>query len=358
MKRSYDSELNPRQSVKRWYIIGGVVGGLVGAILLRLCLSEPAYDHHPVVVASGPIYHPVRVKAWEKIEPKLLQADQTGTMVVERQLETIRDFFRQRRQGAAAFAEETLSLAGKWELVKSKLSFDDGEGHRRYLRERFEEHVFRGEDLRLAVEAAVTGTLTELKGLENAVITEVRVDLADSELFSGNMAPGLQSEEAFRHAYEQMAQKVMTVVARDLGVTVGREVVAWVASDIAAQVVTRVGVAIAARLGVSGGILGAGAASGWATFGVGLGVGLLVDMSLDWVLRQAGYDAARDVAAKVEEALDRLQEALIDGDTAANGTAAPGGQLGLRGELLRLCECQARVRREALRKLVLEGGVP
>jgi len=304
--------------------------------------------------APGATHNPARAQAWQKIEPRLARAEQTGAMIVERQLGTIRESFAQRKQGATAFAEDVLSLGGKWELIKSKI-FDEGEGHRRYLRERFEQHVFRGDDLRSAIEASVSGTLGELKGLENSLLTEIRADLADSALFAGNGAPGLQSEEAFRRAYEELAQTVMTTVARDLGVTVGREVVAWVASDIATQVVTRVGVAIATRLGVSGGILGAGAASGLATLGVGLGVGLLVDMSLDFILRQAGYDAARDVAAKVEQALDRLQEALIEGEPADNGAAA---QPGLRSELLRLCECQARVRREALRKLVLEGGMP
>jgi len=362
MNRIHNSEPAKRRSSKRrWYITAGVLAGLMIAVLLRLCLSEPDYRpvSNPVLVkASGPTYEPARVKAWQKIEPRLTQADQTGAAVVERQLEAVREFFRAKKQGATPFAEESLSLAGKWQLVKSKLSFDDGESHRRYLREKFEEHVFHGDDLRSAIQAAVTGTLSELKGLENTLLTEIRADLADSELFAGNTAPGLQSEAAFRHAYEQLARNVLTVVARDLGVTASREVVAFVASDIATQVVTRVGVAMATRLGVSTGILGAGAASGWATFGIGLGVGLLIDMSLDWALRQAGYDAVRDAAAKVEEALDRMKDALIGGDAAGYGAAGQRGRLGLRSELFRLCECQARVRREALQTLVLEGGTP
>lgn len=351
MNDIHKSESVPKQSKRRSYIAGGVLAGIFLAMIVRLCLWEQEHVPTPrpvVVKAVKPPPDPARVKAWQKIEPKLNKADRTGATIVERELDSVRDFFRQKKQGATAFAEEVLSLGGgKWQLLKSTFSFDDGESYRRYLRETFEEHIFRGEDLRSAIKAAVTGTLSELKGLENTLLTEIRADLADTELFVGNRAAGLQNEETFRHAYEQLAQNVLGVVARDLGVTVGRELVAWVASDIATQVIT--------RLAVSGSILGTGAASGWATFGIGLGVGLVVDMSLDWLLRQAGYDSTRDVAQEVERGLDRMADSLIG----SHATGYPvGGQMGLRSELLRLCECQARVRREALRKLVLEGGTP
>ena len=354
-----------RQPVRRWWVYCGVLLGLAIAISLRLW---PA--------SSGPVYDLVRLRAWEKVELHLKDADASEAKIVERQLEGVREFFNERKQGTAAFADSALSLGGKWAWLKGAVTFDDGQSHRRFLRESFEEHLFRGEELRAVLNAAVTSTLAEIRGLENTLLAQIRADLAESDLLVGNGLPALQSEEVFFRAYEQAAKDVLSVMARDLGVTIGREVVAFVAADIATKVV--------ARLGVSAGILGAGAASGVATLGVGIGAGLLVDMILDWILRRMGHDPVGEVARKVGESLDQTRDFLTEGIPDAVRTYARlrhlerndwfsnvrsecrqaadkverGGHLGLRHELLKLCEGQSRVRREALRRLILvEGGL-
>jgi hypothetical protein len=353
------------RSVQRRWIFGGVLVGLSVAIGLRAWPSM-----------SGPLRDPVRLRAWSKVEPRLSDADANESAIVEQQLQTIREFFADRQQGVTAFVEDALSLGGKWVWLKGAVSFDDGAGHRKYLRERFEQYVFRGDELRAVLAGAVTGTLGQLTELQNQLLMQIRADLSDSELLADTKLPELQRDEAFFRAYENAAKQVLSVMAREMGVTVGREVVAWVAADIATQVI--------ARLGVSAGILGAGAASGVATLGIGAGAAVLVDLALDWVLKQIGHDPIGEVSRKVSESLNQTRDFLTDGTPAAVrayarlrylecndlfpavraacGKAANqvelGGQLGLRHELKKLCESQSRVRREALRKLILvEGGL-
>jgi len=340
--------------------------GLAIAIALRVWLTS-----------SGPVHDPIRVKAWHKVEPHLKDADASEAAIVERQLDSIREFFDDRRQGATAFAEIALSLGGKWAWLKGAVTFDDGASHRQYLRERFEQLVFRGEDLRAVLAGAVTRTLNELKSLENNLLTRIRADVSAADLLLGNSLPALQIDEAFFRAYENAAKEVLSVMAREMGITIGREVVAWVAADIAAQVI--------ARIGTSAGILGAGVASGAATLGIGVGVAFLVDMLVDWILKRIGHDPVNEVAQKVRDSLDRTRDFLTNGAPAAvrvysrlrhleqndlfsavreecgqaANTVEKGGQLGLRHELRKLCESQSRVRREALRKIILvEGGLP
>ena len=179
-----------------------------------------------------------------------------------------------------------------------------------------------------------------------------------------------------------MMDQVIPVVGRDLKITVGREAVVWVGSDIAAMVTVRIGSAVAVRLGISDGILGTGAASGVAMLGVGVVVGFLVDGAVDWTMKKAGYDPAGDIAREVSDTLTRMESLIIDGDPKAQGNVQKlrhlqehdlftfvraecqkgadrleaGGSLGLRHELNRLRQVRSRLREEALKKLILEGG--
>ena len=113
-------------------------------------------------------------------------------------------------------------------------------------------------------------------------------------------------------------------------------------------------------------------------------VGFLVDGAVDWIMRQAGYDPAGDIAREVSSTLGRMETLLIEGEPEAHRAfkklrhlqdhdrfsfvrtecrqSADGieasGILGLRHELDRLHTLRSRLREEALKKLVLEGGTP
>ena len=267
------------------------------------------------------------------------------------------------------------------EFVKAKLPFTDHDGHERDLHDRFEEMVVSGPELKELIQSVVSRYVSELQGLENDLLVSLRADLSDSELAGLQAGAVLKTDEAFRREYARSLERVAGVVAGDLPVQVGREALTWVSADIATNVTASLATALAERLGISAGVLGTGAASGVATLGVGIAAGFVVDAVLDRVLRAMGHDPAGDIAQKIGEALDTFQDLLLDGDKEAVSTyqklremqdsdffafvrsecrraadkVETGGYLGLRKELKRLHDSRVLLRREALKKLILEG---
>lgn len=368
-------------------------------VLTGLALAAAGYYFYPR-------YDPVRLAAWERVTPRLGQAEEQSKEDVRRSVEQVRAFFAERREGTRGFASDVLSLGGKWAYVKDY--YEPG-SHNRFLEESFVRHIFSPEELKAILDSAVSGCVSKLQGRENQLLVDIRADLGDGEMAAADRLPALLDEAAFRRQYEAMLEQVMPIVSRDIGFSVTREMVSFVGSEIAAHIVAQIAQALAVRLGVSGGILGAGAYSGTVTFGIGLVVGILVDMALDWAIREAGYDPEGEIAAKVAATLDRLESTILDGPSAADfpdypsphplsdeirdilmpprGSPEPSaeeealrrevaakyfaardrwflakaahedpGSLGMRNQLVRLHEARARLREAALRRMILEGG--
>jgi hypothetical protein len=333
-----------------------------------------------VAYHSVPHYDPVRLEAWNKVTPRLRQTDAETRMAVNPSTVQVKQFFAERKKYARDFATEALSLSGKWEYVKGIVS--DG-SHERYLGECFERNIFRSEELRALIESAVSRYVSEIQGQENQLLVAIRADLEGSELTGPKYLPALGSEADFRREYEAMLERVIPILTKDMGISVGREVVSWVGGEIATKVLVEIGASLATKLGISGGILGAGAYSGVATFGVTLVAAILVDMALDFVIRQAGYDPEGAIAAKVIDSLDQLERLILDGDTKTkeryaeamrNSTSSffssdrwsawnevqsieSGGGLGLTHQLNQINEVRSRLREEALKALILKGDV-
>ena len=335
----------------------------------------------PSVPAIAPIdADAIRAQAWAKVASRLDAADQASKAEIENSIAMIDEFFASRRPGVRPFAQAVLSMNGKWRFVKSKLPFTDASGHTQYLEEKLAEHLFKPDDLRKLLEGAVTGYLIRVRAIENQLLVQIRADLSEGELRATEIIPALQSQERLAARFQRLEDDVAHMVCRDLNVTLTREATVLIGSEVATQVAIRVGLAVAERLGVSAGILSAGAASSWATFGVGLVVAVLLDFAVDGFLHVAGHDPEGQVAAKMSDALTRLRDMIVAGVPeaveahqklrslqtthaevtvrdrcrAAADAIDGGGALGLRHELERLHEARVRVRREVLRRLILE----
>ena len=282
-----------------------------------------------------------------------------------------------------AFSKEVLSLSGKWKFVKSKLPTAEDDAHFRYLDERFQQHVFSSDDLRRTLESVVAEYVSRLEGLESQLLVDVRADLSDGELAVPGAPKLPPTDAALRSEFNRMIDAVAGDVSRDVSVGVSMTTASLVGGEVAAQIAVRVATAVGARLGVSAGILGAGAASSWATFGVGLVAAVAVDVALTKVVKAAGYDPEVRVAERVNSVLDQIHSMLIDGDPQAVTTYAKvtqlmrddpdavvreecrkaaaaierSGGLGLRRELSELQKARNALRREALRRLVFTGDV-
>lgn len=362
MKTEHEGIKRPRRSQSLWMTLG-VISGLA-------------------VVAVGyqfmPHHDPVRVKAWDKIKPRLEQTDKATQKEVTASTAQVQQFFAQRKPFARRFAADCLSLSGKWAYLKGCFSAGS---HQRHLEECFERNIFGSGELKAIIKSAVSRYVSEIQGQENQLLVAIRVDLEGSELADPKYLPALGSESEFRREYDAMLEKVIPILTKDLGMTVTREVVAFIGAEIATQLLMEIGVSLATELGISGGILGTGAYSGTFTFGVGLVAGILVDMTLDWVIRQAGYDPEGEIAAKVLVTLERLERLVLEGDQqtkeryasakwktwslSASGRQAAwaevrsiesSGGLGLNHQLNRINEVRSRLREEALKGLILKGN--
>ncbi len=350
------------------------IGVLTGMILWHVL---PLPNPHKTIAVD-----PARVKAWEKVVPRLRQADESGAKASDQYLQRIHEFFAEKKRCDRAFAEDLLGWGGKWAFVKGKLTGDDGKNHQAFIQQAFRQHFFTDNDVKNLLQSVITGYLSELEGQENALLVTIRADLKEEDLPALQQQSILNSDKAFLGEYRKKLVQVSPLVGRDLKITIGREAVVWVGSDVAAIVTVRIASAVAVRLGVSGGILGTGAASGVATLGVGLLAGFVVDGVVDVVMRKAGYDPAGEIARQVSGMLGRIENLVLDGDPEAHGIYKQlrrmqdadsfsfvrgecrqnadridcGGSLGLRHELNRLQRLRNQLREAALKKLILEGS--
>jgi hypothetical protein len=299
-------------------------------------------------------------------------------------LDELAKFFDEHRKGCRPFAESVLSLHGKWKLVKSSILTDDE--HARFLSTEFSRHVFTPDDLRAVLQSTVEGCLNELDAIESQLLVELRADLADDKLLSKKLKLDLQSDEAFRQTVKRIVKDLAPSLGIDLAVSGGSLAATMVgpgalAIDAVSSIIVRVLAAVAADAGITGTFYGAGVISSGATLGVSLLVFAVADRIIAQLLAACGYDAEAKVASDVDASLRQTRDRIILGipeatrdylricemaskernDSvreaclAAKARIERGGALGLRRELLNVHETRSRLRREALRTLLMEA---
>lgn len=303
-----------------------------------------------VLVGLWCVYQTYFTPHQRAVRHRLAEADTKSEQAIDARLKPLNDLFAKGRKGSKAFAEDALSWNGKWQFVKGLVS--GSESHRAYLSESFRRHVFTPEELRDAMEAVVRAYLDDLESVEGEMLVQLRADLADTDRPAQLLPAHLRGDEEFRREYQKLAGQVVDELRLDVGVTVGRELGMLVASDVAAQAALQAARAAAAEMGVSAGVLGTGAASSLATLGVGMVVAIILDYVLDEVFRMAGYDPAAKIEAMVGESLDKMQAALTR-DPGFFSTEKKGA---LRQRLEELHEARSKMRREAVARLLKEGG--
>ena len=195
-------------------------------------------------------------------------ANRRATEVVSRRAAQLSTFIQSRKPGAKPFSEEIVSLRGKWRAAMPFLPFTDKDGHRKFVAEKFEQHLFATADLASAVRQSTEDSIKDLEEIENTLAIALH-----REVIGGSLAPvdSSMTNDAFRKGVSRIVKASRwdsVKLAGDL-----------VAAELAGQLASRVLV----RIGVSRGILAAGAASSWWSLGAGLAVGLVVDMAWEWM---------------------------------------------------------------------------
>ncbi len=196
------------------------------------------------------------------------------------------EFIDARKSGVKAFSQEIISLYGKWRVVKSYLPFADGDGHKKYIIEKFDEHIFSQKDLSSAIQRSIEESLKDLDGIENELAVAVRQELLGRSLSPDEMP--LAADE-FRKA----TRRIIEASQWDAAKAAGQLVVS--------EIVSTIGTQIFIRLGVSSAILATSAANSWWSFGSSVLIGLVVDSVWEWY-----DDPAGDIEREMITALDNL----------------------------------------------------
>jgi hypothetical protein len=325
-------------------------------------------------------FDPVRREAWQKAKPHVEQAQEMTEKSIDPSTKIIVEFFGRQRSHARNFASDLISLSGKWAYAKGLIY---GGSHEKYVEECFQRHFFTPDELKQTIEESITHYVGQIQASENQLLIDIQADLENSQIARPEYLPAITSANHFKMAYEQMIQQVMPLVAQEMQISISREMASLVGGEIATVLVLEIGTSLATSMGVSGGIIGTGAYAGAFTFGVGLVAGILVDMTIDYIMRAQGYDPEAEIAAKVNESFNKLERLIIQGkpeawkgyeDQKFNARwdfrpsrrelawsivqqFEKSGDLGLRFQLEKIHEIRARLRNEALRNLILTGGV-
>ena len=246
--------------------------------------------HHIFVgrsaTAPGPANKPNRAQVQAAIDRHIEEASQKSMVAITKRSNEFSTFVDERKPGAKPFSEEVVSFYGKWRALKSKLPFTDSEGHKKYVVEQFDKHIFTPQQLSDRVKAIVENSARDLDQEQNNLAVAIRKELLARPLQPGEIPV---AREALTKAIDRAVSAAQLDVLKSAAGLVVTEVTATVAS----QVLT--------RLGVSAGLLSVGAATSWWTLGAGAAIAFAVSELWDWI-----DDPAGDIQRNLEGSLDSL----------------------------------------------------
>jgi hypothetical protein len=199
--------------------------------------------------------------------------------------------------------------------------------HAGYVGERFAHHLFDQQVVERAIAEVLASLLADVESLEGAMLLSLRRDSVNLPGEGVLAAFGTIEWQSFFHEINAQGEEAARLSVRD-------DVVQILVSMIVAEAIVRV----ANRLGVSAVILGGGAATSEMSFGTSLVIGLAVDQAVGWAWT-AIADPKGQLVKRLNENIDELQAALVDGDNCSTS---------LRRHLENTIERRDQVRRNAV----------
>jgi len=279
-----DPEMKATMSKTRFLLLSlvAIVAISFGAILLfQFVAGDTAYSAEWELKRS-------RAEIEAACREHVQEADTKAAAAIKQRAARFSAFIESRKPGAKPFSKDIVSFYGKWRVVKKYLPFTKSDGHKKYVIQKFDKHIFTKKQLAAAVRRTVEGSVKDLESIENELAVAVR-----QEILGQSLAPDevpIAAEE-----FEKAMARLVAASQWDAAKSAGSLVVSEVAAQVAAQVLV--------RLGVSAGILGTSAAASWWTFGSALVIGFVVDVIWEWI-----DDPAGDIEREMVKALDKLSK--------------------------------------------------
>lgn len=285
-------------------LIAVIAVGLAGLAVYRSATGNLSVEHKRsravIETASKVLLQNAKMKADEAVSKRSAEFS---------------EFVNSRKIGAKEFSEDVVSLKGKWVAGKAMLPWADKDGHKKYVVEKFNEHIFTPDDLKNATNRSITGGLQDIERIENELAVALRQEILGRAL-SPSELPIVTTQ--FRNAIDA----VLNASKTDLAMSAGNLVTSEVVTQIATQVVIRLGASIS--------ILGAAAASSWWTVGGALVIGVAVDAIWGYVTQPA-----KKIESEMVLELDKMS---------INGSAV------IRSELVKVVAARSVLWQEAVKK--------
>lgn len=303
---------SPRQPQKPNAVLTALgLIGVVAAVILGRALINGTDD--PPKPPSPKIELPPQPEAKrprppeEVAKPHLTRAEVECERVIEEHVRSLDKFFADSKRNTHGFAEDALGWGSKRRLIQDALPWGNRDRHKEFIREKFEEYVFKPAQLEDAVKQVVKSYLIHVRSIESKMLVYLRADTGD---FPSAYLLAQLDDKRLQESYDAALAKAIESTGGKLQEDVASEIVSIIAGAVLTQV--------AIRLGVRAGILGAGAASGAFTLGIGLVVGLIVDQIVafiwDWY-----SDPKGQLAGEIDKKLDEMNRLLVDGSTDVKG---------------------------------------
>lgn len=268
---------------------------------------------------------------WNAIStPHLLACGNRIEAAIPTHFEPLIDLLNRARNRVPEFSKSALSFSSKWRLALDYIPFTDGQRSPEFLNHAFQTQVLSPDDLEKAIFEVIESYLKEVRTAENQMLLDIRADLDD---FPSVNFTEWKDDAALQARFEHAVSIALASSTHDLQSSVSGQLVSLVAGEVLAQV--------AVRMGVSAGILGAGAASGWATFGIGVVAGVIIDQIVTQVWAFAN-DPQKELTLEIQKQIDSLQQLLCDGDEQVKG---------LKQHFYRIGEERSQLRRNAIESL-------
>lgn len=227
-------------------------------------------------------------------ERHLTEAQRDAMESIAKNAEAYTEFVMSRKEGARPFAEDVVSLYGKWRALKQYIPFTEKDSHQKYIVESFGKHIFTPEELGGAIERSIEGAVKDIEGFENSLASALR------EVILGESIPSDQSPVA-NEEFKKAVETILGAAEWDAAKTSGKLVLS--------EAVSLVGTQVLIRLGASAGILTTGMAnSGW-SFGASVVIGIIVDQLWEWYDDPVG-DIEREIAKALEELAKNGSDAI------------------------------------------------
>lgn len=244
-----------------FWLFSIIAVSLVGIVAYRSATVKLPLDHKQSRATNDAAF-----------EILLQNAKRNAADAVSKRSAEFSEFINSRKIGAKEFSEDVVSFQGKWAAVKPMLPGTAGDGHKTYLVEKFNQHIFTPDALKNATNRSITGGIRDIELIENELAIALRQEILGRSL-SPSELPIVTAE--FKNAIDAM----VLASKKDVTMAAGSLVTSEVVSQISTQVLI--------RLGATAGIFGVAAANSWWTLGAAMVIGIAVDAVWDYVTQPA-----------------------------------------------------------------------